>query len=75
MMRQQRSQTLESGVDALHAPPLVAVGDLAANLALLGRGGLPGTASVHAGEESKIGHRGYFEGRNVCWDSFCINQW
>lgn len=35
MVRQQRAQTLEAGVDALHAAPLVAVGDLPPDALLL----------------------------------------
>lgn len=37
VVRQQRAQTLEAGVDALHAPPLVAVGNLASHALLVVR--------------------------------------
>ena len=37
MVRQERPQTLESRVDALHATTLVRVGDLATDLLLLGQ--------------------------------------
>lgn len=53
-MGDERLERLEAGVDALHAPPLVAVGDLPADSPLLVARRLGGQRNVRqAGEEEK----------------------